>query len=152
MVANLLKPISGGAKAYEDEKKNLGAAINEYDQAVPDLTAASKNSHCNWRVIWRSFKDGEKESWESSQKNEFSGFVDPSGLGNQLWRVISSTKCPHPTAIVAYFFCRSGVTGLTKIRDIISTLAYQCIQGDEVAHSTLDAKPSTWKVNSELDF
>src|SRR5271169_3188118 len=37
-------------------------------------------------------------------------------------------KCLYPDTIVAYFFCRKGEAGLTKARDIIRTVIFQCIQ------------------------
>ena len=40
-------------------------------------------------------------------------------------------------AIVAYFFCRRGHTGLTNARDIIRTLSYQCSENSKV-RSTLE--------------
>ena len=52
---------------------------------------------------------------------------------------IELLKCLHPTAIVAYFFCRSDQAGLTKAHDIIRTLAYQCVIDDKGALSSLDA-------------
>ena len=52
---------------------------------------------------------------------------------------IDLLKTLYPTAIVGYFFCRSGQKGLTKAQDIVRTLAYQCIQGDEDARGFLEA-------------
>jgi tetratricopeptide (TPR) repeat protein len=40
----------------------------------------------------------------------------------------------YPQAIVLYFFCVRGTTGLTKVRDIIRALAYQLSRADENAH------------------
>jgi len=63
------------------------------------------------------------------------------GLGKTVMAgyFIELLKCHYPDAIVAYFFCRSGQTGLTKAREIICTLAYQCVQEDEEAQSVLEA-------------
>jgi len=44
----------------------------------------------------------------------------------------------HPTSLVAYFFCRSGVEGLTKAREMFEVFAYQCIQDSKDALSALD--------------
>lgn len=52
---------------------------------------------------------------------------------------IELLKCLNPDAIVAYFFCRSGEVGLTKARDIIRTVAYQCIKDDFEARSVLES-------------
>lgn len=64
----------------------------------------------------------------------------PLGVGKSVMAgyFIELLKCLHPTAIVAYFFCRSGQVGLVKARDIVRTLAYQCIQDDPQARSFLD--------------
>ena len=63
------------------------------------------------------------------------------GLGKTVMAgyFIELLKCHYPDAIVAYFFCRSGQAGLTKAREIICTLAYQCVQEDEQAQSVLEA-------------
>jgi len=63
------------------------------------------------------------------------------GLGKTVMAgyFIELLKCHYPDAIVAYFFCRSGQAGLTKAREIICTLAYQCVQEDEEAQSVLEA-------------
>jgi tetratricopeptide (TPR) repeat protein len=44
----------------------------------------------------------------------------------------------HPTSTVAYFFCKSGQSGLTKARDILGTLAYQCIESNTEARAALE--------------
>jgi len=61
----------------------------------------------------------------------------PLGIGKSIMAGyfidILKSKYIYPAAIVAYFFCRSGQAGLTKPRDIVRTLAYQCVQsGNEV--------------------
>jgi len=52
---------------------------------------------------------------------------------------IDLLKCHYPNSIVAYFFCRSNQPGLTKARDIIRTLAYQCIGKDQNTRSMLES-------------
>ena len=52
---------------------------------------------------------------------------------------IDLLNCHNPNSIVAYFFCRSNQPGLTKARDIIRTLAYQCISRDSQARAVLEA-------------
>jgi tetratricopeptide (TPR) repeat protein len=46
----------------------------------------------------------------------------------------------HPTSTVAYFFCKGGQNGrgLTKARDILGTLAYQCIKDNKGCRSVLE--------------
>ena len=41
--------------------------------------------------------------------------------------IIDYIKTLYPEAIVAYFFCKQSQTGLTSARDILRTIAYQCI-------------------------
>src|SRR5579859_7354769 len=43
----------------------------------------------------------------------------------------------HPTSTVAYFFCKSGQSGLTKARDILGTIAYQCIKDKKDSRAVL---------------
>lgn len=52
---------------------------------------------------------------------------------------IDLLQCLYPDAIVAYFFCRSGQAGLTKARDLVRTLAYQCIEGNPEGRLVLEA-------------
>ena len=44
----------------------------------------------------------------------------------------------HPTSTVAYFFCKSGQSGLTKARDILGTIAYQCMKDRKDARAVLE--------------
>jgi tetratricopeptide (TPR) repeat protein len=41
--------------------------------------------------------------------------------------LVDYLKCGYPEAIVAYFFCKLGQTGLTSARDILRTITYQCL-------------------------
>ena len=50
-----------------------------------------------------------------------------------------STPAP---AIVAFFFCRSNQKGLTKAREIIRTIAYQCFYNNPTARRALEEKRS----------
>lgn len=52
---------------------------------------------------------------------------------------IDLLKCLYPDSIIAYFFCRSGQSGLSKTKEIIRTLSYQCIKDDVGARSLLEA-------------
>src|SRR5277367_1535697 len=63
---------------------------------------------------------------------------------------IELLKCLHPNAVVAYFFCRSGQERLKTARDIIRTLAYQCVINDADARSVLDSlRTNDFRVNEE---
>ena len=75
------------------------------------------------------------------------------GIGKSIMagHFIDLLKCLHPTAIVAYFFCRSGQAGLMKPRDIVRTLAYQFIQGDKEARSVLETlRAKDFKIEDNL--
>jgi tetratricopeptide (TPR) repeat protein len=52
---------------------------------------------------------------------------------------IELLKCLYPNAVVAYFFCRRDQAGLTRVRDIIRTLAYQSALHNNLARSALDS-------------
>ena len=62
------------------------------------------------------------------------------GIGKSIMAgyFIDLLKCQYPNAIVSYFFCRSGQPGLTNARDILRTLAYQCIEKDNAARAVLE--------------
>jgi tetratricopeptide (TPR) repeat protein len=60
-------------------------------------------------------------------------------------------KCHYPNSVVAYFFCRSNQAGLTKARDIIRTLAYQCVLGDCQPRSVLEAlRTQGFRISDDL--
>lgn len=52
---------------------------------------------------------------------------------------IELLKCMYPDAVVLYFFCRRDQAGLTQVRDIIKTLAYQSSLHSKSARSVLDS-------------
>jgi tetratricopeptide (TPR) repeat protein len=66
------------------------------------------------------------------------------GIGKSIMAgyFIDLLKCHYPNAIVAYFFCRSGQPGLTTARDMLCTLAYQCIEKDKTAYAVLETLKS----------
>ena len=55
---------------------------------------------------------------------------------------IDLLKCQYPNSIVAYFFCRSNQPGLTSAREIVRTLAYQCIHADPSTRVILESLKS----------
>ena len=66
------------------------------------------------------------------------------GIGKSIMAgyFIDLLKCQYPNAIVAYFFCRSNQPGLTNARDMLRTLAYQCIEKDKAARTVLETLKS----------
>lgn len=62
------------------------------------------------------------------------------GIGKSIMAgyFIDLLKCQYPNAIISYFFCRSGQPGLTNARDILRTLAYQCVEKDNAARVVLE--------------
>jgi len=62
------------------------------------------------------------------------------GLGKSVMAAyfIDLLKCQYSNATVAYFFCRSNQPGLTSARDILRTLAYQCVDNNVAARSGLE--------------
>lgn len=85
----------------------------------------------NWRLSEMNYESNERILW-------IRGTL---GVGKTIMAgyFIELLKCLHPDAIVAYFFCRSGQAGLTKPRDIIRTLAYQCIVEDKNVRSVVES-------------
>src|SRR5437762_1461341 len=70
---------------------------------------------------WRSSLAGSKESilW----------IHGPPGFGKSVLATyyIDAIRNRHRNSIVAYFFCRHGQAGLSNVRDVIRTLAFQLI-------------------------
>ena len=66
------------------------------------------------------------------------------GMGKSIMAgyFIDLLKIQYPSAVVAYFFCRSNQPGLTNARDILRTLAYQCIEKDKEARKVLETLKS----------
>jgi len=62
------------------------------------------------------------------------------GLGKSVMAAyfIDLLKCQYSNATVAYFFCRSNQPGLTSARDILRTLAYQCVDNNVAARTGLE--------------
>ena len=104
----------------------------------------------------------EFHKWRSSRvdqtpKDRFLWIRGTLGVGKSIMAAyfIDLLKCHYPNAIIAYFFCRSNQPGLTTARDIIRTLAYQCTEDDEAAHSILHKlKQKGFRIseNQEVDF
>src|ERR1700738_2509385 len=65
----------------------------------------------------------------------------PLGFGKTIMAgyFIELLKCLYPESVVAYFFCQHDNPALTTARNIIRTLAYQCIKVDPDARSVLDS-------------
>jgi tetratricopeptide (TPR) repeat protein len=56
-----------------------------------------------------------------------------------------------PQSVVAYFLCKDGISGLTTVRDMIRTLAYQIILRSHGARSSLDTlKNSHFKIDCTI--
>ena len=77
------------------------------------------------------------------------------GIGKSIMAAyfIDLLKCQYPKATVAYFFCRSNQPGLTRARDILRTLAYQCIENNKTARSVLEnLKSKGFQISENLDI
>ena len=75
------------------------------------------------------------------------------GIGKSVMAAyfIDLLKCQYRNAIVAYFFCRSNQPGLTSSRDILRTLAYQCIEKDTDARAVLEnLKSKGFRITNDL--
>ena len=75
------------------------------------------------------------------------------GLGKSVMAAyfIDLLKCQYRNAVVAYFFCRSDQPGLTNARDILRTLAYQCVGNNDAARKALEnLKSKGFQVTPDL--
>ena len=96
---------------------------------------------------WRLAETGE------SSKDRILWIRGTLGIGKSTMAgyFIDLLKCRYSDSIVAYFFCRSHQAGLTKARDIIRTLAYQCIEDNEAGRDTLEnLKRRDFRITEDL--
>lgn len=97
-----------------------------------------------WAVDMPEFHNWQMSELGHSSKDRILWIRGTLGIGKSIMAgyFIDLLKCQYPNAIVAYFFCRSGQAGLTKAREIIRTLAYQCIENNKLARSALESLKS----------
>jgi hypothetical protein len=93
-----------------------------------------------WALVLEEFQRWQLADVDNSPESRVLWIRGPLGIGKSTMAgyFIDLLKCQYPNAIVAYFFCRTNEAGLMKARDIIRTLAYQCIEGDHDACSMLE--------------
>lgn len=59
-------------------------------------------------------------------------------------------KHDYPNAVVAYFFCKSGQTGLMHVRDIVRTISYQCVDKNPEARALIKALKMDFPIDGDL--
>jgi NACHT domain len=115
------------------ERRNEGSL--KWAQNMPEFL--------NWRL----------SECRESAKDRILWIKGPLGIGKSTMAgyYIDLLKCMYPKAIVAYFFCRSHEAGLTTARDILRTLAYQCIHDNPASRSVLEAlKSEGFEISNSL--
>lgn len=93
-----------------------------------------------WALAMEEFQKWQLAELDELSKDRILWIRGPLGIGKSTMAsyFIDLLKCQFPNSIVAFFFCRSNQAGLTKARDIIRTLAYQCIENNTAARSMLE--------------
>lgn len=81
--------------------------------------------------IWNvdKFQNLRSADLVNSSENRVLWIKGAPGVGKSVMAayIIDVLKTHHPQAIVAYFFCKQNVPGLTTALDIIRVLAYHCV-------------------------
>lgn len=93
-----------------------------------------------WALTLKEFQNWQLADIYDDFSNERILWIrGPLGVGKSVLAgyIIDLLQCQYPNAIVAYFFCHANEGGLTKARDIIHTLAYQCMKRDDNVYSGL---------------
>lgn len=93
----------------------------------------------------------EFQAWQrsdSSSNDRLLWICATLGVGKSVMAsyFVELLNCEYPDAFVGYFFCRTGEPGLTKADEIIRTLAYQFVIGDNEAKKDLDASRAHGKL------
>lgn len=115
----------GPARSYWLVEAQLGAIRNRRAQNT-----------LQWLVNVTEF-----QAWSSfNNQNRILWFRGGPGVGKSTMAgyLVDILRCLYPESIIGYFFCKSGVPGLTRPRDIVQTLAYHCME-DAGARWSLEA-------------
>jgi tetratricopeptide (TPR) repeat protein len=96
------------------------------ESRLQDVRVARAPDTLKWCLHTKDFK-----AWRTSETGTKEGVLWARGLpgmGKSVMAgyLVDELKRQYPKAVVAYFFCKRGATGLANVRDIIRTLAYQC--------------------------
>jgi tetratricopeptide (TPR) repeat protein len=85
----------------------------------------------------------EFESWQKSEPDSHEHVLwirGGPGMGKSVLAgfLIEHLKMSFPNSIVTYFFCKKGEAKLTDVRDILRTIAYQCLVRSQQAKMVLE--------------
>ena len=72
------------------------------------------------------------------------------GKSTMAGYLIDFVKFLYPDSLVLYFFCKAGDIGLTSARDIIRTLAYQCLENSRARSALEDLKKSGFQIEEKV--
>ena len=108
-----------------------------------------KEETLKWAHVMPEFQAWMKSDLRPDSRERLLWISGPLGIGKSIMSAyfIDILKTLYPNSIVAYFFCRSGQKGLTTAQDIVRTISYQCIRGDDDARSFLeDLRKKAFKI------
>jgi hypothetical protein len=72
------------------------------------------------------------------------------GKSTMAGYIIDFLQTLHPHSIVAFFFCKSDNERLKNARDIIQTLAYQCLENSSVRLALAELKKSGFRMDDKI--
>lgn len=96
------------------------------ESRLQDVRIARAPETLKWCLHTKEFK-----AWRTSETGTEESVLWARGLpgmGKSIMAgyLVDELKRQYPKAVVAYFLCKRGATGLASVRDIIRTVAYQC--------------------------
>ena len=149
--ANLGIKSDGGSRDQQDEEflKWLSPSQWLVESQLAYFRKERKEDTLKWAHVMPEFQAWMKSDLRPDSRERLLWISGPLGIGKSIMSAyfIDLLKTLYPNSIVAYFFCRSGQKGLTSAQDIVRTISYQCIQGDEDARSFLeDLRKKAFKI------
>ena len=141
-------------KQNEDFLKWLSPSYWLVENQLYAMRERRSKDTLHWAYDMDEFRTWRLAKVEESSEDRILWIRGTLGIGKSTMAgyFIDLLKCQYPNSIVAYFFCRSHQAGLTKARDIIRTLAYQCIQDNEAGRETLEElKKRDFRITEDLD-
>ena len=129
-------------KKQEQDEKFLQWLSPSYWLVEGQLSSVRKQrgkDTLQWARNMREFQTWRECSIDSKERTLW--IRGTLGVGKTIMAgyFIELLKCMYPDAVVLYFFCRRDQAGLTRVRDIIKTLAYQSSLHSNSARSILDS-------------
>jgi NACHT domain len=130
-----------GDRREQDFLKWLSPSLWQVEAQLCALRNQRSQNTLTWVKSVQQLSDWRTCTAELSDKHRILWIQGRPGVGKSTLSayLVDFIKCLYPTAIVAYFFGKSGRSGLTSAVDIIRTFAYQLSAGSTTFRSALQA-------------